>query len=146
MAGGSGKLCSKCQRAQAKGNHCYCADCLRTYHREWARRKRGSQARPFKPEVGAGEKFCGTCGRILPIEQFSRSRGKADGRMSMCKMCDQVRQSRYRQQNRRRVRKLNRERSRRWRAAHPDYNRNYLAQRKRERIARKLREAVEGRV
>lgn len=137
-------VCSRCHQAPRKGTHSYCADCLRVYNREWARRKRGSKPRPVAPVLQPGEKFCFKCERILPVDHFYRSRGKVDGRMSMCRDCDHLKQIAYRSKNRSKIRVQSREATRRYRALHPGYNARACAKAKRKRIARKIDFAMGG--
>lgn len=138
------QLCCRCHKAPSKPKDCYCVECRRTYNREWGQRKRGSKPRPIKPVLQPGEKFCFKCERILPVERFSRSKGKRDGRMSHCKACDYMKQLTYKAKNRARVRKQAREGSRRFRATNPGYNAAACLRYKRRRIARKMAQAVQS--
>lgn len=136
-------LCSRCHKAPRKATHSYCAECMRTYNREWTQRKRGAKPRPIKPVLLPGEKFCNKCQRILPVEKFSRCKSKRDGRMSNCKDCDYLKQVAYKSKHRARIRVQAREASRRFRAAHPGYNAAACLRYKRRRIAKKLSQVVQ---
>lgn len=135
------KLCTRCHRQPRKPGQCYCVDCSRTYQREWARKNRGQKPRPVKPVLNEGEKFCFKCERILPVERFSRCSSKRDGRASCCKECDYLRQLVWRSKNEQYRRERDRRNQKAWREKHPNYNREYLAKRKRLRIARKIEQA-----
>lgn len=144
-------LCYRCHENLRKElpsgrRDAYCAECRRTYDREWARQKRGSTPRPIKPVLNAGEKFCFKCERILPVEHFSRSTGKADGRMSVCKDCDLLRQLRWQSKNRAKLRRMRREASRKWRAEHPGYNRRYSENARRKRLMKRLMKPIAQRL
>lgn len=132
-------LCSRCHRAPAKPGQAYCVDCYRAYQRDWARRNRGQKPRPVKPVCDPGEKFCTKCRRILPVEHFSRCRSKSDGLMSNCKECDYLKQLSYKERHRRRVRRLNRENTRKFRENNPGYNARACAKSKRRRIEKKMK-------
>lgn len=120
-------LCCRCHEKPRKDlpsgrQDAYCVECRRTYDREWARQKRGYTPRPVKPVMNEGEKFCFKCERILSMERFSRSKDKPDGRMSICKDCDAIKQLRWQTKNRARLRRIRREASRKWRAEHPGFH------------------------
>ena len=132
------KLCCRCHQQPRKYSSGYCVECAREYNREWARRKRGAKARPIKPVLNDGEKFCFKCERILSIEHFHRCKSKPDGRMSTCKDCDYLKQLVWRAKNRKHLRERERKSSQRWRDTHPGYNKQYNQKRRRVRLMRKL--------
>lgn len=132
------KPCSRCHKAPRKPKQSYCIECLRTYQREWARRNRGCKPRPVKPVVVDGEKFCPRCTRTLPVERFSRCRGKYDGRCAHCKDCARFRKSMHRKPLTAAQRRQRNGYMRQWRADHPGYNARACAAQKRKRTWRRI--------
>lgn len=59
--------------------------------------------------------------------------------MSNCKECDYLKQLSYKERHRRQVRRINRENTRRFRAANPGYNARACAKAKRRRIEKKMK-------
>ena len=45
--------------------------------------------------LAKGLKECGTCGRVLPVEQFSKRTASKDGFNNQCKECDNIRVTQY---------------------------------------------------
>lgn len=44
-------------------------------------------AKPAKPKVPEGHKYCSKCGEIKPIDAFGTKKSAKDGRQSWCKTC-----------------------------------------------------------
>ena len=49
--------------------------------------------------LAKGLKECGNCGRVLPVEQFSKNKRSRDGLNSKCKECDYISTKQYNQEH-----------------------------------------------
>lgn len=79
-------------------------------------------------------KRCTSCRKQKPLDDFHRDRRRKDERRSRCRDCDTAGARRYRLANRAKER----ERRRRWMAAHPEKEREYAdRQREKAKAARK---------
>ena len=65
-----------------------------------------TRGRPTKEEqkrrdelLAKGLKVCGKCGRVLPVEQFSKDKTKKDGLNYKCKECDKQHTKQYDQEH-----------------------------------------------
>ena len=83
-----------------------------------------------------GVKFCSKCGRILPLDSFSKHRGKSDGKQARCKECEAQHRKdnaeyykQWRKDNKERIREYGKQ----WRKDNVEYSRQYRKDNK-ERI------------
>ncbi len=138
------KPCSRCHAQPRKPKQSYCIECLRSYQREWVRRKHGWKARPVKPVVPPGMKFCTRCTRVLAVECFGKDASRPDGLTSNCKDCARFRKSVQRRRLTEAQKAEKRAYMREWLARHPGYNARTTAASKRRRLRRKMKEAARG--
>ncbi|MDX6224387.1 MAG: hypothetical protein QOE64_763 [Frankiales bacterium] len=96
----STKRCSRCQqsqplaafgknRASKDGLNGACKNCLNAVQTE-RRRALGVAEQKRGPAVGATEKWCPGCDRILPRGEFHRSPARSGGINSLCKECSRA--------------------------------------------------------